>query len=179
MSWYLRVLSEFFTFLSDKMFYQLFFFNLVERKVRLFTNKQEFLTLLHLMSFGQFQNLSEETWSRVAENLFELCFVAFLATKVRNISYSFEYCSRLQKLSRYRFCITLYMLSGVVEQYISYRLSYTTLLIQKLSHLRIGVMNLVQNICHKQNVFRFTVYRSFFKRLCAEKKAPHMSWTNK
>ena len=112
MSWFLRVLSEFFTFLSDKMFYQLFFFNLVERKVRLFTNKQEFLTLLHLMSFGQFQNLSEETWSRAAENLFELCFVAFLATKVRNISYSFEYCSRLQKLSRYRFCITLYMLSG-------------------------------------------------------------------
>ena len=57
------------------------FFNLVERKVRLFTNKQEFLTLLHLRSFRQFQNLSEETWSRVAENLIELCFIAFLSNK--------------------------------------------------------------------------------------------------
>ena len=36
-------------------------FNLVEHKVRLFTNKQEFLTLLHLRSFRQFQSLSEET----------------------------------------------------------------------------------------------------------------------
>ena len=39
----------------------MFFFNLVERKVRLFTNKQEFLTLLHLRYFRLFQNLSEET----------------------------------------------------------------------------------------------------------------------
>ena len=38
---------------------RLFFFNLVERKVRFFTNKQDFLTLLHLRSFRQFQNLSE------------------------------------------------------------------------------------------------------------------------
>ena len=45
----------------------MFFFNLVERKVRLFTNKQEFLTLLHLRFFRQFQNLSQETWSRAAE----------------------------------------------------------------------------------------------------------------
>ena len=50
----------------------MFFFNLVVRKVRLFINKQEFLTLLHLRFFSQFQNLSEETWSRAAENLIEL-----------------------------------------------------------------------------------------------------------
>ena len=43
------------------------FFNLVEHKVHLFTKKQEFLTLLHLRSFRQFQNWSEETWNRVAE----------------------------------------------------------------------------------------------------------------
>ena len=49
--------------------------------VRLNTNNQEFLTLLHLRSFKKFQNLSEETWSRVAENLTELCFVAFLNDK--------------------------------------------------------------------------------------------------
>ena len=67
---------------------QMFFFNLVKRKVHLFTNKQEFLTLLHLRSFRQFQNLSEETWSHVAENLIELCFIAFL--KVRNVSNLFE-----------------------------------------------------------------------------------------
>lgn len=59
----------------------MFFFNFVEHKVRLFTNKQEFLTLLHLRSFRQLQNLSEETWSRAAENLIELCFVAFLNNK--------------------------------------------------------------------------------------------------
>ena len=49
--------------------------------VCLFTNKQEILTLLHLRSFRQFQNLSEEIWSRAAENLIELCFVAFLSNK--------------------------------------------------------------------------------------------------
>ena len=48
---------------------QMFFFNFVERKVRLFTNKQELLTLLHLRVFRQFQNLPDETWSRAAENL--------------------------------------------------------------------------------------------------------------
>ena len=57
----------------------MFFFNLVEHKVRMLTNKQEFLTLLHLRSFRQFQNLSEEIWSRTNENLIELCFVAFLS----------------------------------------------------------------------------------------------------
>ena len=57
----------------------MFFFNLVEYIVRLFTNKQDFLTLLHLRSFRQFQN--EETRSRAAENLIELCFVAFLRKK--------------------------------------------------------------------------------------------------
>ena len=41
----------------------MFFFNLVEHKVRLFTNKQDFLTVLHLRSFKQFQNLSAETWA--------------------------------------------------------------------------------------------------------------------
>ena len=60
------------------------FFNLVERKVRLFTNKQSFLTLLHLRSFRQFQNLLEETWSRAAANLIELCFIAFLSNKSKN-----------------------------------------------------------------------------------------------
>ena len=60
---------------------QMFFFNLVEHKVRLFTNKQEFLTILHLRSFGQFQNLLKETWSLSAESLIELCFVAFLSNK--------------------------------------------------------------------------------------------------
>ena len=59
----------------------MFFLNLVERKVRLFTNKQDFLILLHLRSFRQFQNLSDETWSRAAENLIELCFVAFQSNK--------------------------------------------------------------------------------------------------
>ena len=39
------------------------------------------LTLLHLRSFGKFQDLSEETWSRAAENFIELCFVAFLSNK--------------------------------------------------------------------------------------------------
>ena len=59
----------------------MFFFNLVERKARLFVNKQELLTLLHLRSFMRFQNLSEETWSHAAENKIELCFVAFLRNK--------------------------------------------------------------------------------------------------
>ena len=68
----------------------MFFFNLVERKVRLFTNKQEFLTLLHLRSLRQFQNLSEETWSHAAENLIELCFVAFLSNKSKYVLYLFE-----------------------------------------------------------------------------------------
>ena len=45
---------------------QMFLFNLIESKVRLLTNKQEFLTFLHLRSFRQF---SEET--RSAENLIE------------------------------------------------------------------------------------------------------------
>ena len=57
------------------------FFNLVELKVHLFTNKQECFTILHLRSFRQFQNLSEETWSRTAENLIELYFDAFLSNK--------------------------------------------------------------------------------------------------
>ena len=52
-----------------------------EHKIRLFTNKQEFLTFLRLRSFRQFQNLSEETWSRATESLIELCFVAFLNNK--------------------------------------------------------------------------------------------------
>ena len=55
------------------------FFNLVEHKVNLFTNKQGLLTVLHLRPFRQFQNLSEETWRRAVENLIELCFVAFLS----------------------------------------------------------------------------------------------------
>ena len=38
---------------------QMFSFNSVARKVRLFTNTQEFLTLLHERSFRQFQNLSD------------------------------------------------------------------------------------------------------------------------
>ena len=59
----------------------MFFFNLVEHKVRLFINKQVFLTLLHLRNFRQFQNLSEKTWSRATENLIELCFMAFLSKK--------------------------------------------------------------------------------------------------
>ena len=59
----------------------MFFFNLGERKVRLFTIKQEVLTLLHLRSFREFQNLSEETWNHPTENLTELCFVAFLSNK--------------------------------------------------------------------------------------------------
>ena len=79
MTWFLRFPSEFFTFLSVEM--QMFFFNLVDRKVRLFTDKQDFLTLLHLRSFRQFQNLSEETRSHAVENLVELCFVAFLSNK--------------------------------------------------------------------------------------------------
>ena len=37
-----------------------------------FTIKQEFVTLLHLRFFREFQNLSEETWSRAAENLIML-----------------------------------------------------------------------------------------------------------
>ena len=39
---------------------QMFFFNLVECEVRLFTNKQECLTLMHLTYFRQCQNLSEK-----------------------------------------------------------------------------------------------------------------------
>ena len=74
------------------------FFNLVKRKVRLFTNKQEFFILLHSISFRQFHNLSEETWSHAAENFIELCFIAFLNKK--------------SKSSRYRFCIALYGRSG-------------------------------------------------------------------
>ena len=50
----------------------MFFFNLVDHKVCLFTNKEEFLTLLHLRAFRQFQNLSEETWSHATENLIKL-----------------------------------------------------------------------------------------------------------
>ena len=46
----------------------MFFFKSVEHKVRSFTNKQEFWTLLHLRPFRQFQNLSDETWSRAAKN---------------------------------------------------------------------------------------------------------------
>ena len=60
---------------------QMFFFNLVKDTVHLFTNKQDFLTLMHLRYFRQFQNLSEETQSRTAENLIDLCFVAFLSSK--------------------------------------------------------------------------------------------------
>ena len=41
----------------------MFVFNLAERNVRLSTNKEDFLTLLHLRSVMQFQNLSEETQS--------------------------------------------------------------------------------------------------------------------
>ena len=59
----------------------MFLFNLDEHNVRLFTNKQEMLTLLHLRSFRQFKNLSEEICSRAAEILIELCFVAFLSNK--------------------------------------------------------------------------------------------------
>ena len=47
----------------------MFFLNLVEPKVHLFTNKEECFTLLHLRSFRQFQNLSEETWSRAADRI--------------------------------------------------------------------------------------------------------------
>ena len=54
--------------------FQKFSFNLVE-----FTNRHGYLTSLHLRSFRRFQNLSEETWSRAAENLIELCFLAFLS----------------------------------------------------------------------------------------------------
>ena len=54
----------------------MFFYNSVESKVRLFTTKQDVVTLLHLRSFKQFQNFSEETWGRAAENMMELCFVA-------------------------------------------------------------------------------------------------------
>ena len=50
----------------------MFFFNLVERKARLFTNKQDFFTLLHLRSFRQFQNLSEKTLSRAAEIFYRI-----------------------------------------------------------------------------------------------------------
>ena len=57
---------------------QMFFFNLVERKVRFFTNKQYCLTL---QSFRQFQNLSKENMARVAEDLIELYFSAFLRNK--------------------------------------------------------------------------------------------------
>ena len=55
--------------------------HVVARKVRLFTNKQDFLALLHFRAFRQFQNLSEETWSYAAANLIELCFVTFLSNK--------------------------------------------------------------------------------------------------
>ena len=61
----------------------MFFLNLVERKVRLFTNKQDVLKLFHLSSFMQFQNLSEETLCRAAANLIELCLVAFLSNKTK------------------------------------------------------------------------------------------------
>ena len=90
----------------------MFFFNLVERKVRLFTIKQEFLILFHLRPFRQFQNLSEETWSRAAKNLIELCFVAFLSNKSKKCFILVSYLFRLQTLSRYRFCIALYGRSG-------------------------------------------------------------------
>ena len=52
----------------------MFVFNLVDRRVRLLTNKPELLTLLHLRAFRQYQILSEETWSCTAYNLVELCF---------------------------------------------------------------------------------------------------------
>ena len=90
----------------------MFFFTLVEHKVRLFTNKQEFLTLLHLRSFRQYQNLSEETWSRAAENLVKLCFVAFLSNKSKNCFILVGIIFRLQKLLQYRFCVALYLRSG-------------------------------------------------------------------
>ena len=61
------------------------FFNLVEHKIRFFTNKQEFLTLLHLRSFRQLQNFSEEKWIHATENSIELGFVAFLGNKSKNI----------------------------------------------------------------------------------------------
>ena len=67
----------------------MFFFNLVEHKVRVFTNKHECLTSLHLGVFMQFQYLSEETWSRVAEILIDLCFVAFQSNKSKNCLYLF------------------------------------------------------------------------------------------
>ena len=74
---------------------QIFFFNLVKCKVHFFINKQEILTSLHLRSFRQFQNLSEETWSRAAENFIKLCFVAFMSNKSKNcfilISIIFSY----------------------------------------------------------------------------------------
>ena len=54
----------------------MFLFNLVERKVRLFTNKQDFLTVLHLRSFMQFKNLSEKTWNRAAETFIELYYAS-------------------------------------------------------------------------------------------------------
>ena len=60
---------------------QMFFFNLVEDKVRLFTDKQDFLILLHLRSFMQFKNLSDETGSRATEKLIKLCVMAFLSNK--------------------------------------------------------------------------------------------------
>ena len=67
--------------LSDKMFCKCSS-NLVEHNVRLFTTKQDFFfTLLHLRYFRQFQNLSEEIWSRADENSIELCFVVFLGNK--------------------------------------------------------------------------------------------------
>ena len=85
MSLFLRFISGFLTFLSDKMFYRCS--SLIQsslKSARKFTNKQEFVTSLHLMSFRHFQNLSEETWSRAVENLIELCFIAFLSNKSKN-----------------------------------------------------------------------------------------------
>ena len=83
------IVKDEFSEISIGMFYlfkrlngpQFFFFNLDERKVSLFTNKQELLTLLHLRSFRQSQNLTEGPWSRAAENFIALCFLAFLSNK--------------------------------------------------------------------------------------------------
>ena len=90
---------------------QMFFFNLVVRKVCLFTNKEEFLTLLHLRFFWQFQNLSEETWSRAAENLIELCFVTFLNNKSTKSVILVWIIFPSSEIIANRVCIVLYGLS--------------------------------------------------------------------
>ena len=69
-------------FLSDKMFYKCSFliYIYISRKFRMFTNKQYFLTLLHLKFFMQSQNLSEETMERImlrsiSEQQVKKCFI--------------------------------------------------------------------------------------------------------